>query len=104
MLGRIWRRLAVAKVPQTLEFVEGAIDQREKIILYSCFRQATRRLRDKLGDLQSDGSVVADGGANPVSGYTLIEADSYVDALEKAKGCPVLASGGSVEVAETMDM
>ena len=45
------RRLAVAKVPQTLEYVKGAIDQDEKILLYSCFTHATRRFERALGDL-----------------------------------------------------
>jgi hypothetical protein len=53
---------------------------------------------------QSNGSVAKDGGANPVSGYSLIEAKDYEDAVAKAKGCPLLAAGGSVEVAEAMDM
>jgi hypothetical protein len=54
--------------------------------------------------VNSNGSVASDGGANPASGYSLIEAVSLNEALEKAKGCPVLASGGSVEVAEAFDM
>lgn len=54
--------------------------------------------------VNSDLSVVNDGGANPVSGYGLIEASSLEDAIAKAKGCPVLSSGGSVEVAEAIDM
>ncbi len=49
-------------------------------------------------------SVTQDGGANPVSGYSVIEAKTYDDAVALAKGCPILASGGSVEVAEVMDM
>ena len=44
------------------------------------------------------------GGANPASGYSIIEAADMADALAKAKGCPVLASGGSIEVAETIDL
>ena len=44
------------------------------------------------------------GGANPVSGYTIVQADSLDAACEIAKGCPALASGGSVEVAECMEM
>lgn len=44
------------------------------------------------------------GGANPVSGYTIVKADSLDAACELAKGCPALASGGSVEVAECMEM
>jgi len=51
-----------------------------------------------------DGSVSGNGGANPASGYSLIEAGDLDDALAKAKGCPILASGGSIEVAEAIDM
>lgn len=51
-----------------------------------------------------DGSVTADGGANPVSGYGLFEADDDEDAIAKAKGCPILKAGGSVELAEAHDM
>ncbi len=51
-----------------------------------------------------DGSVSDNGGANPASGYSLIEASNLDDALAKAKGCPILASQGSVEVAEAIDM
>lgn len=51
-----------------------------------------------------DGSVAENGGANPASGYSLIEAPDRDDALAKAKGCPILKAGGSVEVAEAFDM
>ncbi|MDH5456272.1 MAG: YciI family protein [Gammaproteobacteria bacterium] len=51
-----------------------------------------------------DGSVTDDGGANPASGYSLIEAADFDDALAKAKGCPILQAGGSIEVAEVIDM
>lgn len=54
--------------------------------------------------VKSDGSVADNGGSNPTSGYSLIEAVSLDDALGKAKSCPILAAGGSVEVAEAMDM
>lgn len=50
------------------------------------------------------GKVEANGGANPASGYSLINAADMDDALAKAKGCPILDAGGSVEVAETMEM
>lgn len=50
------------------------------------------------------GKVEANGAANPASGYSLINAADMDDALAKAKGCPILDAGGSVEVAETMDM
>ena len=58
----------------------------------------------KSSTVKSDGSVAEDGGANPASGYSLIEAGSLAEAQKKARGCPILASGGSVEVAEALDM
>ncbi len=54
--------------------------------------------------VKGKGSVAKDGGANPASGYSLVEAKDYDGAVALAKGCPLLASGGSVEVAEVMDM
>jgi hypothetical protein len=54
--------------------------------------------------VSNGGSVADDGGANPVSGYTVIQADSFDDATEKAKDCPILVRGGSVEVAEVVEM
>ena len=51
-----------------------------------------------------DGSVSSDGGSNPASGYGLFEAADLDDALAKAKGCPILAANGSIEVAEAIDM
>jgi hypothetical protein len=50
------------------------------------------------------GSVADNGGANPASGYSLVEAASLEEALRHAKACPILGAGGSVEVAEAMDM
>lgn len=51
-----------------------------------------------------NGKVTEDGGSNPVSGYGLFEASDKDDAILKAKGCPILAAGGSIEVAEVVDM
>jgi hypothetical protein len=54
--------------------------------------------------IDSSGSVSEGGGANPATGYSIIEADGLEAAVKLAKGCPVLATGGSVEVAETFDV
>ena len=54
--------------------------------------------------ISADGSVSDGGGANALTGYSLINADSLDAAVQKASGCPVLAAGGSVEVAEAIDM
>ena len=51
-----------------------------------------------------DRSVDSNGGSNPASGYGLFEASDLDDAIAKAKGCPVLDAGGSVELAEAIDM
>jgi hypothetical protein len=51
-----------------------------------------------------DGLVSDGGGANPVSGYTIIAADSIDEAVARAKGCPILAGGGTVEVCETFSV
>ncbi len=48
-----------------------------------------------------NGAVSDGGGSNPVSGYSLVKADSLDAAVKLAKGCPVIQSGGSIEVAET---
>ncbi len=51
------------------------------------------------------GGAVADGGgSNPLTGYSIVSADSIDAAAEMAKGCPSLTSGGSVEVAELIEM
>ncbi len=50
-----------------------------------------------------DGSV-ADGGPASPSGYSVIRAGSLDEAVAAAKDCPVLAAGGMVEVAETIDV
>ncbi|MGE0239903.1 MAG: YciI family protein [Parvibaculaceae bacterium] len=54
--------------------------------------------------VKPDGSLASDGGANPASGYSLIEASSLEDAHRKAKGCPILKAGGTIEIAEAIDM
>ena len=52
----------------------------------------------------STGRVTNGGGKNPISGYTIIKAKDLDTAAKFAKGCPVLTSGGSVEVCETFEV
>ena len=54
--------------------------------------------------VNSNGTVTNNGGSNPASGYGLFEASNLDDIIRKAKGCPILAAGGSVELAEVIDM
>lgn len=51
-----------------------------------------------------DGALVSGGGANPASGYSHIEAASLEDAHKKARSCPILKNGGSIEIAACIDM
>ena len=50
----------------------------------------------------SNGSV-SDGGPSGITGYSVLAADNLDAAAKMAKGCPILASGGSVEVVETFN-
>jgi len=47
------------------------------------------------------GSAAATAG---LSGYSILTADSMEEAAELAKGCPVLASDGTVEIYEALDV
>ena len=46
------------------------------------------------------GKVSAGGGSNPVTGYSIVEAKTLDDAVTMSKGCPQIASGGTIEVSE----
>ena len=50
----------------------------------------------------SDGGV-KDSASSGLTGYSVLKADSLSDATQKAKGCPILSSGGSIEVYETFE-
>jgi hypothetical protein len=50
--------------------------------------------------IDSKGKVTNNGGANPATGYSILEATGEDEALRLAKGCPHLMSGGTIEVAE----
>ena len=52
----------------------------------------------------SSGGVSDDGGSNPLTGYSIVKADSLDAALKMAKACPHLDIGGSIVVAEVMEM
>jgi hypothetical protein len=50
-----------------------------------------------------DGTV-SDGGSRALSGYSVVSADSLDEAVELARGCPVLEIGGAVDVYEAIGM
>jgi hypothetical protein len=50
--------------------------------------------------IAADGTVT-EGAASGLTGYTILQADSLDAASRLGQDCPVLASGGTVEVYET---
>ena len=52
----------------------------------------------------SSSGVSDDGGSNPISGYSVVKADSMDAALEMARACPFLDTGGTLEVAQMMQL
>ncbi|MHA1190140.1 MAG: hypothetical protein ACTSSQ_06750 [Alphaproteobacteria bacterium] len=54
--------------------------------------------------VNADSSVADGGGANPISGYSLVNAADIDAAVAIAAKCPILDGGGSVEVAEAMEI
>ncbi len=61
--------LAFAKVTSTLDFVRGAIDQGEKVIVFSCFDDPIRRLAKELGST----AVVVSGKTPAVARQPLVD-------------------------------
>ncbi len=71
---------------------------------------AQNKLIDKGNRLYNNGKIVKGDGIvtngpymeikESIGGYSLIKAESYDEAVEFAKGCPVLFAGGNVEVRE----
>ncbi|MGH1366834.1 MAG: YciI family protein [Calditrichia bacterium] len=60
------------------------------------------------GKTLKPGNVVTDGPYAEVKeligGYVIVKADSLDEALELAKGCPILEVGGNVEVRNIMQI
>ncbi len=46
----------------------------------------------------------ASGGSSELSGFSILSAGSLEDAAAKVEGCPVLKSGGRVEVYDALPM
>jgi hypothetical protein len=62
-----------------------------------------------MGNPFGNSVTVKDGGpagtgASSLGGYSIITADSLEDASAKANGCPVLTTGGTVEVYQALEM
>ena len=51
-----------------------------------------------------DGTVSGTPGKGPASGYSIVTADSLDEAVQKAKGCPVLQGGAHITVYEAFEV
>ena len=68
------------------------------------FQGMGSQLRD-LGKPVSDRATVGDSGDGArLGGYSLVTAENLDEALTLAKGCPIMAAGGGVEVGELTDL
>ena len=75
---------------------------------------AQNKLVDRGNRLGSEGKVVKSGNVvtdgpymetkELIGGYSIIKANSYAEAVEMAKGCPILKVGGNVEVRDINPM
>lgn len=52
----------------------------------------------------SDGGSTSEGAGSGLTGYSVVKAGDLGAATELAKGCPVLETGGSVDVYETIQV
>lgn len=75
---------------------------------------AQNKLVDRGNRLMGDGRVVKPGNVvtdgpyteikELIGGYSIVKAESYDEAVEMAKGCPIYPFGGNVEVREINPM
>ena len=50
--------------------------------------------------VHADGSIIDGGGPNPVTGYTIVDAPDFDEAIALTAGCPIFDAGGSIEILE----
>ncbi len=52
----------------------------------------------------TEAGVEDGGGSNPLSGITIIQAETMDEAIAMAKDCPHVSGSGTIEIAEAMQM
>ena len=77
---------------------------------HAWFRKVGDAMIDGGDGLQPTGRIVRPGGVvsdgpfieakELVGGYSIVEASSYDQAVEHARSCPIVTSGGTIEVRE----
>jgi hypothetical protein len=57
-----------------------------------------------MGNPFGGSASVGNGGTAGLTGYSIVTAGSLDDAVGLAEGCPIIESGGSVDVYEALEM
>jgi SWI/SNF-related matrix-associated actin-dependent regulator of chromatin subfamily A-like protein 1 len=70
-------KLAAAKTPQTIGFVENAVTQGEKVIVFSCFDEPVKKIRDHFGDA----AVLLTGATPAAKRQTLVDRFQHEDGV-----------------------
>ena len=68
------------------------------------FQGIGSQLRDLGKPVFNRGTVGGSVDGAPLGGYSLVTAQNLDEALTLAKGCPIVAAGGGVEVGELADL
>jgi hypothetical protein len=56
------------------------------------------------GSATTSGNGATGSAGSSLTGYSVVKASSLDDAVSKAGGCPIFASGGDVDVYEALEM
>jgi hypothetical protein len=56
------------------------------------------------GSAEASGNGAHGSAASALTGYSIVAASSLDDAVSKTGGCPIFATGGGVDVYETLEM
>jgi hypothetical protein len=84
------------------DYTPGAPDE---IAAWNAWFQGMGSQLRELGKPVSGRATVGDSGDGArLGGYSLVAAENLDEALTLAKGCPIVAAGGGVEVGELADL
>lgn len=77
-LTKLRHALAVAKVPETLDFVEGAVEQGEKVLVFTCFDAPAKAIKAHFGD----GAVLLTGATPAAKRQRLVDRFQNEDGVQ----------------------
>lgn len=100
-LPKVTPEQAQATTQKWMDWIAG-LDSQGKLVARG------NRLEPSTGKVIRPGSVVTNGPyaeiKESIGGFSIIRAGSFDEAVELAKGCPILNFGGNVEVREVSQL